>query len=248
MIEPDPKLLPIAEEVRRHLREACRAERTRPVITLKLATTLDARIATKSGFSRWITSQDSRQLTHLLRAHHDAILIGRGTALADDPSLTCRIAGYEEHSPIRVVVDSQLRLSLSSQLVNTANDVPVWVACASDADADRERDLVAKGVRVLRLPVIQGSGLDLRALAHALHQNDVGSVFVEGGGAIAASLLKARLVDRLVWFQAPKIMGGDGVPAIQDLDLDILDAMVPFTRIGTYECGPDLVQFFEAEA
>ena len=121
----------------------------RPLITLKLATSLDGRIATRSGASRWITGEEARQRAHHLRATHDAIMIGSGTALADDPELTCRLPGLEERSPVRIVLDGRLRMAPSRRLARTARKVPTWVITRADAEAKRRAALERAGVEVL---------------------------------------------------------------------------------------------------
>ncbi len=123
----------------------------RPMVTLKLATSLDGRIATASGDSKWITGEQARAEAHSLRASHDAVLVGSGTALADDPALTCRLPGMEDRSPVRVIADSRLRLPLSAEVVRTADRVPTWLVTGPDGDAGRRRDLVAAGVEVIEV-------------------------------------------------------------------------------------------------
>ena len=194
----------------------------RPLITLKLAASLDGRIATPSGASRWITGEEARQRAHRLRATHDAIMIGSGTALADDPELTCRLSGLEGRSPVRIVLDGRLRMAPSRRLARTARKVPTWVITRADADAKRRAALERVGVEVLTAETATGEHIDLgRALA-ALAGRGLTRVLVEGGSELAAALLRARLVDRLAWFHAPLVIGGDGLPAVGALGADAL--------------------------
>jgi diaminohydroxyphosphoribosylaminopyrimidine deaminase / 5-amino-6-(5-phosphoribosylamino)uracil reductase len=194
----------------------------RPLVTLKVATSLDARIATRTGASRWITGEQARARGHLLRACHDAILIGSGTALADDPLLTCRLPGREGCSPVRVVMDGRARLPLDSILVRTARDVPTWVITRRRPPAAAAA-LQAAGVRVMEVEA-DGEGRPQPAAAlAALAAVGITRVLVEGGAALAGALLAARLVDRLVWFQAPLLIGGDGLPAVPALGIEALD-------------------------
>jgi diaminohydroxyphosphoribosylaminopyrimidine deaminase / 5-amino-6-(5-phosphoribosylamino)uracil reductase len=193
----------------------------RPLITLKLATSLDGRIAARTGASRWITGEAARRRAHHLRATHDAIMIGSGTALADDPTLTCRLPGLEDRSPVRIVLDGRLRLTPASRLAATARAVPTWVVTRTDARPQRRVALERCGVEVLTAPT-SGEHLDLNQVLAALAARGLTRVLVEGGSRVAAAFLRARLVDRLVWFQAPMVIGGDGLAAVAELGLDTL--------------------------
>ena len=194
----------------------------RPLVTLKLATSLDGRIATRTGASRWITGEAARRYAHHLRATHDAIVIGSGTALADDPSLTCRLPGLDDRSPVRVVLDRRLRLPPTSRLATTAREVPTWVVTRSGADPRRCVALERCGVEMLAVPAAAGSTSAIERALAALAARGITRVLVEGGGTLAAALLRARLADRLVWFQAPVLIGGDGLAAVAELGLDAL--------------------------
>lgn len=186
-----------------------------PYVRLKLAVSLDGRIAATGGASQWVTGAAARHAVHTLRRHADAVMVGIGTALADDPSLTARDAPpVEARSPARrVVVDSAARLPLSSKLVGTARGVPTSVFVADDAPDDRVAALVDRGVQVERVARAAG-GVDLRAVAARLGAAGVVDVLVEGGGALAGALLEAGLVDELHWFVAPIVLGAGGVPSI----------------------------------
>jgi diaminohydroxyphosphoribosylaminopyrimidine deaminase/5-amino-6-(5-phosphoribosylamino)uracil reductase len=194
----------------------------RPLITLKLATSLDGRIATRTGASRWITGEEARRRAHHLRATHDAIMIGSGTAGLDDPELTCRLPGLEHRSPVRIVADGRLRMGANSRLARTARKVPTWVITRNDADAKRRATLERAGVEVLTVATAARGHIDLREALAALAARGLTRVLVEGGGEFAAALLRARLVDRLVWFQGPLVIGGDGLPAVAALGADAL--------------------------
>jgi diaminohydroxyphosphoribosylaminopyrimidine deaminase / 5-amino-6-(5-phosphoribosylamino)uracil reductase len=194
-----------------------RIHRRRPMITVKLATSLDGRIATSRGDSRWITGEDARAEAHRLRASHDAVLIGSGTAIADDPELTCRLPGLSRRSPVRVIADSRLRLPLSAQAVQTARQHPTWILTSRQADAVRRRLLLDAGVEVLEVTTDAADRLDPPSMAAALAERGITRVLLEGGGELAAAFLAAGLVDRLAWFHAPKVIGGDGVPAAASL-------------------------------
>jgi diaminohydroxyphosphoribosylaminopyrimidine deaminase/5-amino-6-(5-phosphoribosylamino)uracil reductase len=221
-----------------------RVRACRPLVTLKLATSLDGRIATRSGASRWITGEEARQRAHHLRATHDAIMVGSGTALADDPELTCRLPGLEHRSPVRIVLDGHLRLPPSSRLVRTARAVPTWVITRADVEAKRRAALERSGVEVLAVPAAPEEHIDLGSALAALAARGLTRVLVEGGSELAAALLRARLVDRLVWFQAPLVIGGDGLPAIGALAADALADCLSLQRSHSLTLARDAVQAY----
>jgi diaminohydroxyphosphoribosylaminopyrimidine deaminase/5-amino-6-(5-phosphoribosylamino)uracil reductase len=217
---------------------ARRITRGLPLVTLKLATTLDGRIATSTGESKWITGPEARRAAHGIRAVHDAILVGSGTVLADDPELTCRIPGMARVPLARVVADSRLRTPIASRLVATAREVPTWIATRTGQKPAALAPYQAAGVDILTVRR-ERRGLDLAALLGALAQRGVTRVMAEGGAGLAAALLRAGLVQRLAWFHAPGIIGGDGLPAVQPLPLDLLSAMPRFRRVASRPVGQD---------
>jgi len=221
----------------------------RPMITLKTASTLDGRIATRSGESQWITGPEARRRAHMMRAENDAILIGAGTALADDPSLTCRLAGMEDRSPLRIVVDSSLRLPTASKLVKTARETPVWVFCLPGADGGKRKDLEKSGVRVIEGADNGQTGgqgrVDMEKLALSLGNEGLTRVMVEGGGEMTAELLRLKLADRLAWFRAPGIIGGDGTPTAAAFGLEHLADAPKFKSTGIIQIGPDILETYE---
>jgi diaminohydroxyphosphoribosylaminopyrimidine deaminase/5-amino-6-(5-phosphoribosylamino)uracil reductase len=205
-------------------------------ITLKLATSLDGRIATASGESRWITGGAARQAVHQLRSEHDAVLVGAETALADDPELTVRLPGYSGRQPARVVLDSRQRLSPECKLVKTAREIPTYVVATTEPDAV----LAAAGVRVLQVRAVGEDRPELKTVVQALEAEGLSSIFVEGGGQVAASFLRCGLVDAIEWFRAPILIGGEGRPGIGALALAGLTAAPHFRRIEVREVGDDL--------
>jgi diaminohydroxyphosphoribosylaminopyrimidine deaminase/5-amino-6-(5-phosphoribosylamino)uracil reductase len=215
----------------------------RPLITLKLASTLDGRIATRTGESQWITGESARRAAHALRGRHDAVMVGVGTVLADDPELTCRLPGYRRLPVVRVVADSHLRVPLTATLVATAQRAPTWVLIREGSDRDRRRAFSDIGVRLIE---VQGStaGLEICAALHALGTAGLTHVLVEGGAQLAASLLRADLVDRIAWFHAPAVLGGDAWPAVQAFGVEHLAAMPRFARIGETSLGDDVLSEF----
>lgn len=209
-------------------------------VTLKLATSLDGRIAAASGESRWITGEDSRREVHRLRAGHDAVVVGIETALADDPELTVRLEGYAGSQPARVVLDTRQRLSAGSRLSRTAQEIPTYLVSRGEPRAD----LAALGVRILAM----GEGLgrpDPAAVVEALRARGLSRLFIEGGGQVAAAFLSAGLVDQLIWFRAPLILGARGRPAVGDLPWDGLAGAPRFRRVALAEFGPDLCETYE---
>ncbi|MBI6629864.1 bifunctional diaminohydroxyphosphoribosylaminopyrimidine deaminase/5-amino-6-(5-phosphoribosylamino)uracil reductase RibD [Pontibaca salina] len=216
-----------------------KAEQGRPMVTLKLASSFDGRIATASGHSQWITGPDARRLVHGMRARHDAVMVGAGTVRADDPSLTVRDLGIE-HQPVRVVVSRHLELPLMGQLARSAGDVPLWLCHGSGADGERVSAWEGLGARLVPCGVISGQ-IDMADVLQKLGEAGLTRVFCEGGGALAASLLGADLVDELVGFTAGLTIGGDGLPAIGALGLQRLDNAARFRLLETRAIGADVL-------
>ncbi|MEI6558986.1 MAG: bifunctional diaminohydroxyphosphoribosylaminopyrimidine deaminase/5-amino-6-(5-phosphoribosylamino)uracil reductase RibD [Rhodospirillaceae bacterium] len=221
-----------------------RLEHQRPLVTLKLATSLDGRIATHTGVSQWITGATARAWSHGLRARHDAILIGIGTAQADDPELTCRLPGLGQRSPVRVVADSHLSLSLTARLVRDSRQASLWLACRDDADPVRARAFAGCGVELLTLSGGPPGTIGAAPLLAALAGRGITRVLVEGGSRLAGSLLRAGLVDRLEWFRAPLLIGGDGLPAVSGFGVDGLNQAARFECAGVRRAGDDLWESF----
>ncbi|MDJ0948724.1 MAG: bifunctional diaminohydroxyphosphoribosylaminopyrimidine deaminase/5-amino-6-(5-phosphoribosylamino)uracil reductase RibD [Alphaproteobacteria bacterium] len=221
-----------------------RLEQGRPLVTLKLASSLDGRIATRSGDSRWITGPAARARGHLLRANHDAVMVGVGTALADDPDLTCRLPGLAGRSPTRVVMDSRLRLPLEAGLVARAREVPTWILAADGADPGKRRALEKAGVEVVEVAGDATGRADIVAALEALGRAGLTRLLVEGGGTLAAALLAAGLVDRIAWFRAPSMIGADGLSAVDALAIDELGAAARFERIAVEPCGVDTLETY----
>jgi diaminohydroxyphosphoribosylaminopyrimidine deaminase/5-amino-6-(5-phosphoribosylamino)uracil reductase len=209
-----------------------------PYVTLKLALSLDGRIATRSGASKWVTGPEARALVHALRARHDAVAVGIGTALADDPRLTVRDAPGP--SPLRIVFDTKLRLSPHSRLTETAPDVPTWVICSSDAPTANEETLTTRGVEVLRAPTAAEGRLDVDAALRMLAERGVVALMVEGGAELAGSFLAARLADELHAFIAPLLLGPRGRPGAVDWAGPETPADAPRISEAHWElCGSD---------
>jgi diaminohydroxyphosphoribosylaminopyrimidine deaminase/5-amino-6-(5-phosphoribosylamino)uracil reductase len=212
----------------------------RPMVTLKLATTLDGRIATHAGESQWITGAPARRLGHALRGRHDAVMVGVGTVLADNPDLTCRIPGFRSTPNVRVIADSHLRTPLTTRLAATANDIPTWFLTREGSDPARQQAFTNLGATVITVPAAS-AGIDLTAGLQALGAAGLTRLMVEGGGQIAAALLRADLVDRIAWFHAPAVMGGDGWPGVQAFGVETLDLMPRFKRDCITILGDDML-------
>ena len=206
----------------------------RPSVTLKLAGSLDGRIATSTGESRWITGPDSRRVVHAMRARHDAVLVGGGTARADDPSLTARDLGTD-WQPIRVVLSRRLDLPMDGQLARTASEVPVWLCHGRDAPPDIARAWSDRGARLFSVQEGDDHLLDPVAALRALGEAGLTRILCEGGGKLAASLIVAGLVDEVVVFSAGLALGAEGWPMLGEMDLERL-AEAP--RFGLVETRP----------
>ena len=210
-------------------------------LTYYVAVSLDGCIATASGESRWITGPQAREAVHRLRAEHDAVLVGVETALADDPELTVRLEGWSGLQPARVVLDSRQRLADGCKLVATARDVPTYLITTTTP----EPRLVEAGVRVLQVHAVGDGRPQLRYVVETLAREGLGRLFVEGGGQVAGSFLRCGLVDRMEWFRAPLVIGGEGRPGVGALALSALADAPRLRRIEVREVGDDLWERYE---
>ena len=213
------------------------ARRGRPLLTLKLAATLDGRIATASGAARWITGETARRFAHRLRNEHDAVMVGAGTVIADDPALTCRLRGGRD--PLRVVVDGRLRIPLSAQVL-TKEAAPGTLLATTMQTGGKLTTLRRRGVSIITLPG-RGGALSQPRLLARLAERGVTSGLLEGGAALAAAALRERLVDRLFLLVAPKLIGGDGVPMVGPLGVAAPRAALAVRVLGVSRLGEDLL-------
>ncbi len=211
-------------------------ERGRPFVTLKLATSLDGRIATASGESRWITGAEARRFVHRLRARVDAVMVGSGTALADDPDLTARHGDRVLRRPDRVLVDSRLRVPASARL--HMGHAGARTLVLASARARGRKAIEASGSELVEVPGRTGA-LDLERGLELLGEAGLTTVLVEGGGGLAAALLRAGLVDELHWIIAPKLLGGDAAPALGPLELAKLSDAPELEVLRTRRLGRD---------
>jgi diaminohydroxyphosphoribosylaminopyrimidine deaminase/5-amino-6-(5-phosphoribosylamino)uracil reductase len=211
-----------AEQARRdnagHIR---RMRDGRPQVLLKLAVSSDGKAGLAGRKPVGITGEPARTRVHLMRAESDAILVGIGTVLSDDPHLTCRLPGMLERSPVRVVLDARLRIPLATAIVGTARETPTWVFAASSASAMAEEILRAKGVEVMRVEARDGS-LDLAGVLRKLAERGITRLMVEGGPTVAAAFVQADLVDEAALFRSPNPIGADGIDSLEGLPLTAL--------------------------
>jgi diaminohydroxyphosphoribosylaminopyrimidine deaminase / 5-amino-6-(5-phosphoribosylamino)uracil reductase len=216
----------------------------RPQVTLKLATSLDGRIATGSGESRWITGEAARAEVQKLRAAHDAVLVGSGTARVDDPELLVRTEPPPRRQPVRVVLDTEFSIAPRGRLFETLDRATLLVIGAADGDPARRKALDDAGARtegVARGPV----GIDAEAALSVMLAHGIKRALCEGGGQLAASLIAADVVDRVEWFRAPIVLGAEGRPGVAALALGSLAAAPRFKRVALRELGPDIWESYE---
>ena len=231
-----------AEARRVHAGHFRRVRDGRPHVLLKLAVSSDGKAGAAGRKPVEITGPEARQEVFLLRAQSDAILVGLGTVMADNPSLTSRLSGMRERSPIRVVLDAQLRVPLSMNVVSTARENPTWIFAGPQASAMAEQILRDKGVEVFRVAAKDGK-LDVAEILKVLAERGITRLMVEGGPRVAASFLSADLVDEAVIFHGPNAIGQDGVDALEGLPLGALSKHLQ--AVGTESFGPDSAERFE---
>ncbi len=233
-----------AEARRDHAGHIRRMRDGRPQVMLKLAVSADGKAGAAGRQPLAITGERVRDHVHLLRARSDAIMIGIGTALADDPLLTCRLPGMERYSPVRIVLDSTLRLPLGSRLVRTVRETPVWVFSEAHGAGAQGDALEAAGVGIFRAPGRAGR-LDLSAVLKLLAERGITRLMVEGGPTLAAAFVTADLVDEAVLFQSPKAVGADGIDALEDLPLTALTQSPQLVSVRCGAVAADTYELFE---
>jgi diaminohydroxyphosphoribosylaminopyrimidine deaminase/5-amino-6-(5-phosphoribosylamino)uracil reductase len=233
-----------ADDARRaHAGHIRRVRDGRPHVILKLAVSADGKAGRARRLPAAITGEAARERVHMLRATSDAILTGIGTALADDPLLTCRLPGMAGRSPVRVVLDSSLRLPLTSRLVASARSTPLWVIARTSAPAHRDAALREAGADVLR---VGGAGrLELGEALRTLSARGITRLMVEGGPIVAASFVRADLVDEAVLLRGPRTIGADGIDALEGIPLAQLAQSPRLRSCGIEAVGPDTIETFE---
>ena len=208
-----------------------------PFVTLKVATTLDSRIATRTGESQWITGPSARNYGHLLRATHDAIMVGRGTVEADDPSLTCRLPGMADRSPVRIFLDTHGKVTGPLHLLS-GEGPPVWRIAKTGTPA-------IPGVETIEVGLGADGQIDLEQALKILSERGITRLLVEGGGTLAAGLIRSELVDRIEWARASSVIGGDGLPAINMLGIERIADMQGYTLVESRPLGDDILSIYE---
>jgi diaminohydroxyphosphoribosylaminopyrimidine deaminase/5-amino-6-(5-phosphoribosylamino)uracil reductase len=232
-----------AEEARHaHAGHARRMRDGRPHVIVKLAVSADEKAGLPGRRPAAITGEAARDRVHMLRAESDAILIGIGTALADDPLLTCRLPGMSSRSPVRIVLDTALRLPLASRLVQGARETPVWLFAASSAPSEREAALRARGVDVLRME--GASRPDLHRVLNALATRGITRLMVEGGPIVAAAFAAADLADEVVLLRSRQLIGPDGIAALEGTSLATLTNSPRLVSRGAEPLGDDTLESF----
>jgi diaminohydroxyphosphoribosylaminopyrimidine deaminase / 5-amino-6-(5-phosphoribosylamino)uracil reductase len=231
------------EAARDHAGHFRRMREGRPQVLLKLALSADGKAGLAGRKPVAITGEAARARVHQMRAEADAILVGIGTVLSDDPHLTCRLPGMLERSPVRVILDARLRIPLAISIVGTARDTPTWIFTGPSASPVAEDILKAKGVEVFRVDAKDGR-LDLSAVLTALAERGITRLMVEGGPTVAAAFVKADLVDEVALFRSPKPLG-DGIDALEGLPLTALTHSPKLGAAGREKVGDDTLELFE---
>ena len=212
----------------------------RPFLSLKIATSIDGRIATQTGNSKWLTGAESRQFVHYLRATHDAVLVGRGTVEADNPSLNVRGFGRAVNQPVRIVMDSNLKIDTKSNLITSAKEIPLWICHAKESEFSKLSKTGAISIACKH----KNGGIDLQDAMENLAKNGLTRILCEGGGKLAASLLNENLVDELIVMQAGLVIGKEGTAAISGLGIDALVDAPNFDMLETKRIGNDVLSIW----
>jgi diaminohydroxyphosphoribosylaminopyrimidine deaminase/5-amino-6-(5-phosphoribosylamino)uracil reductase len=212
-----------------------------PFVVLKMAATLDGRIATRTGDARWVTGPESRGRVHALRHAMDAIMVGVGTVICDDPELTTRLEGGRGVDATRIILDTHLRMPDTARMLQQASAAETWVVCGPEAASDNKKRLADQGALVLEAG-IAGGRIDLSALMRMLGQRGITSLLIEGGAQVAAASLRAGIVDKVLFFYAPKILGGDdGVPMCGGPGPERMRDSLPMHRMEIERVGADVL-------
>ena len=217
---------------------------SRPYVTLKFGMSIDSRIATFNGKSKWITGDDARRSVHLLRAKNDAVLTGIGTLLHDDPKLDCRLPGLEHHSPSRMLVDSKLRIPVTSHFALTAKNHHSYVFTTEKSNVAKKDILTDMGIKILQVPCSLDGHVSMPRCFELMAEEGITTVLIEAGGYLASGLLKSDLVDKLVIYRAPMIIGGDGIAAWDPLGVEQLYMSKKFAIQNIERIGSDIKETY----
>ncbi|MCH2549568.1 MAG: bifunctional diaminohydroxyphosphoribosylaminopyrimidine deaminase/5-amino-6-(5-phosphoribosylamino)uracil reductase RibD [Alphaproteobacteria bacterium] len=240
----------VLENVLRHESESLNAgfftrlKLGRPLVTMKVATSADGQIATAMGKSKWITSELARKRAHLMRAQYDALIVGIGTVLKDDPLLTCRLNGLEDRSPIRVVIDSNLRINPSCNLVLTSVEVPTWIFTVGNKDAKSLYQFQKNGTELISVSENENGLVDLNEVLDILGDRGISRVLSEGGSILNSSLIRSNLVDQIAWFRSTKLIGGDGRSVFESIGVKDVDDMIEFELTKRESIGDETLDLY----
>ena len=211
---------------------------------LKLAVSADGKAGAAGRKPAAVTGDEARTRVHTLRAHFDAILVGVGTVLSDDPALTCRLPGMSKRSPVRVILDAKLRVPLAGGVIATATETPTWVFTGPNSSAMAEEILRAKGAEVFRVKE-SGGRLDLAEVTKTLAERGITRLMVEGGPTVAAAFVQADLVDEAMLFRSPKTLGPDAIDALEGVSLQALTQSSKLKPAGSEPVGADTLEIYE---
>jgi diaminohydroxyphosphoribosylaminopyrimidine deaminase/5-amino-6-(5-phosphoribosylamino)uracil reductase len=232
------------EASRVHAGHTRRITEGRPQVMLKLAVSADDKVGLPGRRPAPLSGEAARERVFQMRARHDAIMVGIGTVLSDNPALTCRLPGMLELSPVRIVLDSRLKVPLASHVIATVRETPTWVFGAANASAVAEEILVERGAKVFRVGAKDGR-LDLGEVLRILGGEGITRLMVEGGPTVAASLVRADLVDEAVLIRSEKTIGPDGIDALTDMPFRMLTHSVNLAICGSEQVGSDRIEYFE---
>jgi diaminohydroxyphosphoribosylaminopyrimidine deaminase/5-amino-6-(5-phosphoribosylamino)uracil reductase len=213
----------------------------RPFVIAKCAATLDGRIATRSGDSKWVTGPAARGVVHQIRHAVDGIMVGVQTAIADDPSLTTRLEGEQGSDPTRIILDTHLSMPPTAKMLHQESDAPTWVICGPKAPAERQSALEAAGARVIK-GALGANRIDLSLLMDQLGSEGITSLLIEGGGTVMGAALTSGIVDKICFFYAPKILGGDdGIPICRGKGPETMQDSIAVNDLTISQVGPDVM-------
>ena len=196
------------------------------------------------GKSKWITSELARKRAHLMRAQYDALIVGIGTVLKDDPLLTCRLNGLEDRSPIRVVIDSNLRINPSCNLVLTSVEVPTWIFTVGNKDAKSLYQFQKNGTELISVSENENGLVDLNEVLDILGDRGISRVLSEGGSILNSSLIRSNLVDQIAWFRSTKLIGGDGRSVFESIGVKDVDDMIEFELTKRESIGDETLDLY----
>lgn len=220
-----------------------RHSENRPLISLKTATTLDAKIATSTGQSKWITGDLARKRGHLLRVQHDAIAVGVNTVIADNPNLTSRLDSVYKNQ-VRIIFDTNLRLKGTEKIFDDVADHPVWVVTSVDATSDQARDLVNRGADIINVSKNASNQIDLLKAMNSICERGITRLLVEGGAGLMTSFMRDGLYDTVYWFKAGSVIGADGLSAAQALGIETIDQKIQLTHSEQIILGEDTLDVY----